>query len=889
VDETTSGDFASPTEDADLASGFGDALRELAAAPIPAGFLPRGTVVGGHFRIDRRLGAGGMGIVYLARDTELERDVALKVHLDPTRPDALERLQLEARTMAKLAHTNVLVVHEIGTFEGRLYVAMEYVDGGTALEWSREQPRRWTEILDLYGAAARGLAAAHAVGIVHRDFKPENVLVGRDGRVRVADFGLARSFGEASGAPRTDAIAGTPAYMAPEQFDPQSPVGPATDQWAFCVALWHALHRAWPYGTRAAWALQPGDVPERPRDAAGPARLRSVLRRGLAIDPAERHRDMPALCRALDDIRARRARRGRALVLGGAVSLAAGAGIAFGMTARTDACAMPDPRPGVLWSQMRRETLEAAFVRASPLGAETWPLVSARVDDHFDGWQRELASACRGGAREDQSSVMACFDRSLARVDGLLRAWERATPGLVEHAVAHLSELDVPASCHAVTGLEAVDAEGRAELTEARARLAEASARLRDGPFDGVEETVAAALAVADAWADEALRAQSLAVLATHRARTGSNEARVDALRDAYWAARRADDPGTAVQVASVLAWTLAIELGRVEQGLEWSGHARIEVERGTVSPHLGGRLDTFEGIVRAQLGRYEDAIALHRSAVETLRRYDRVFDAGRAEIALADALDRAGRTKEALEHYGFGLEVLREAIGPGHPDVADALTNMGLALATLGRLEEATRAHQDAIALLERVHGPEHPDLLAPRMNLAIALGAQERYDEAAAVLERTMGTAREARPADHQDFGLLLAVAGWLDQRRGRLEAALVHFEQALEHNRQVLPADHPELGVNLGQIAEVLHAQGRLEDARLGYRSALEQWEAAGGAQHPRTVAVWVALAEAELALGHEDAARTAARRGLSIAEQAEVDPDLVVRAEAITSGG
>jgi eukaryotic-like serine/threonine-protein kinase len=893
VDETLgpSGDLASPTEDADLRSGFGDALRQLAATPNPAAFLPRGTIVGGHFRVERRLGIGGMGVVHLARDTDLERDVALKVHIDPTRPGALERLQQEARTMAKLAHPNVLVVHEIGTFDGRLWVAMEYVDGGTAREWLSEQPRSWTEILDLYRAAAEGLAAAHAVGIVHRDFKPENVLVGRDGRVRVADFGLARSFGERDpGASSSDSehgtgMAGTPAFMAPEQFRPGEAIGPAADQWALCVALWHALYRAWPFETRAAWALLPGDVPTTPTRSTGPARLRRVLRQGLSVDPQARHPDMRALCHALTDVRTRGPRRRRAFAIGSAVTLAASAGIGLGMKTRDDPCGTADPRPSVLWSPARQEVLATAFESASPLGAETWPLASARLDAYLVRWQDERSRACRASSRDRLAPATACLDRALARVDGLLRAWERATPGIVEHAITHLVDLDDPTLCHMTTSSVVFDPDAQQALSEARARLAEAATRLREGPFEGADESVAAALASADAWADEVLRAQALAVRASQRARAGELEASIEALRDAYWAARRVDDAPTAVQVAGVLAWTLALELGRVEQGLEWSRHARIEVERGIVSPHYDGALDSFEGIVRAHMGRYEEAVALHRTAVEKLRRLGRPFEAARAEIALADALDRAGRAQEALEHYRSAIEVLRQEIGPGHPDVADALTNMGLALGTMGRLEDAVRAHTEAMEILERTAGSAHPDLFAPRLNLGIALAALDRFDEAAAVLDGAHEIARRTRPDEHQDFALVLAASGWLERRRGRPDAALAHFERALDHNRAGLPSDHPEIAVNLAQIAGALQASGDLQAAVLRYRAAIEQWDRAGAAEHPRSATAWVGLAEVELALGDADEAHSAALRVLQLAEGGDVEAELVARAREV----
>src|SRR5688572_26133603 len=206
----------------------------------------------------QQLGKGGMGTVYLARDQTLGRDVAVKVHRAGT---GNERLHLEAIAMAQLAHPNVVTVYEVATFADRLYVAMEYIRGGTLRTWLGAEPRSWRTILETLTHAGDGLAAAHAAGLVHRDFKPENVLVGDDGRPRVSDFGLARVQERPSGdviplagttssvdtpMTMTGALMGTPAYMAPEQIAAE-PVDARTDQFAFCVVAWECLFGKRPF------------------------------------------------------------------------------------------------------------------------------------------------------------------------------------------------------------------------------------------------------------------------------------------------------------------------------------------------------------------------------------------------------------------------------------------------------------------------------------------------------------------------------------------------------------------------------------------------------------------------------------------------------------------
>ena len=269
----------------------------------------------GRYRIERELGAGGMGVVYAAFEPELERKVALKV-LHPERRASSPRLLREARALAKLQHPNVVAVHEVGTAEGHDYVAMELVDGVNLADWLRSEPRTVKQIVSAFAPAARGLAAAHAAGLVHRDFKPHNVLRGKSGRVLVTDFGLAREAANeasvddpdvANTTPKLETLTvtgswvGTPAYMAPEQWS-GGKVGPATDQFSFCVALWEALAGERPFR---------GDTVEELRTAAQrgpsaldftkiPSRFRSLLRRGLDPDPTRRYSDMEMVANLLE-------------------------------------------------------------------------------------------------------------------------------------------------------------------------------------------------------------------------------------------------------------------------------------------------------------------------------------------------------------------------------------------------------------------------------------------------------------------------------------------------------------------------------------------------------------------------------------------------------------
>ncbi|MEX1362998.1 MAG: serine/threonine-protein kinase [Nannocystaceae bacterium] len=309
----------------------------------------------GRYRVEGRIGAGGMGVVYRAHDPELARDVAVKVMnadaagtKDPA--TARARLVREARAMARLAHPNVIHVYDVGTVEDGVFIAMELVDGRSLSAWLAEDQPTWLEILRKVVEAGRGLAAAHAAGVIHRDFKPENVLVGQDGRVRVVDFGLAggpaalgsgsveseldRDTGDLHGPSgsltRTGTLLGTPKYMAPEQ-ESGALANARSDQFSFCVALYEALYGYPPFAGDSVSTyrdnVRHGRVLDPPAGTKVRPWVHTLLVRGLAIDPVDRHPDLAPLLDRLDEalidpaLARRRTRRSWALALTGVAAV----------------------------------------------------------------------------------------------------------------------------------------------------------------------------------------------------------------------------------------------------------------------------------------------------------------------------------------------------------------------------------------------------------------------------------------------------------------------------------------------------------------------------------------------------------------------------------------
>jgi hypothetical protein len=428
-----------------------DELARTATAPISPGArseparhpAPELGATLGRYRIERTLGEGGMGVVHAAFDPDLERRVALKVLRDEDEAgDARQRLLREARAMARLTHPNVVSVYEVGSVTGRDYVAMELVEGETLADWLRAAPRDPDEIVAAFVAAGRGLAAAHAADLVHRDFKPHNVLRRGDGRICVTDFGLARGVEHVvtksiavkpppppsdntpsplSGLTATGSVLGTPAYMAPEQWDGGT-VGPAADQFAFCVALWEALTGDRPfYGatldelhaavTRGAGTLDASHVPRR---------LRAVLRRGLAANPRDRWPSMDALLAAIVSAE----RRPRIVLASVGAALAIAASVTFAAlghrasphaAAPVDNCAAPARDPAAVWSPARAAALEKA---GQAVGA-------AELEADFTAWQKVRVAACHADAAV-RPAKLACLDGVLARMDLAARALDGA-------------------------------------------------------------------------------------------------------------------------------------------------------------------------------------------------------------------------------------------------------------------------------------------------------------------------------------------------------------------------------------------------------------------------------------------------------------------------------
>jgi hypothetical protein len=529
----------------------------LTTDPQQEADIEYGTKIG-KFVVVGELGSGGMGVVYAAHDRELDRKVALKVMRASTGTDE-DRMRMlrEGQAMARITHPNVITVFEVGTEGGIVFLAQELLDGGTLARWL-EFPRTQPLVLDMFLAAGRGLAAAHAAGLVHRDFKPDNVLLGKDGRVRVSDFGLARPLGpdgvavtraharpggDVARSPmakltETGAVMGTPLFMAPEQHNGER-ADERSDQFSFCVALYHALYGDWPFAGQTAVALADnvihGRIQRPPKGRRIPARLRDILLRGLSTEPAARYPSMEAL---LADIAVKPPRRLRTLALVAVVLGVLGAGgFAASRLLHEEDPAGPSWEPPTLQvtpdpSQRTNEWLVGAIETGQLDDAidkleMAAPLAQAKDPVHASiAWSAGAFALVQRGRLADAKTLLANAgapaDPTAAGYADLAAAAIAATSG------AHAEASDHAGRCmRALSGvlaatcarLHAETAADRDDLDTARAEYRHASEVAKQANSDAQALSIDLEIAELDVVAGQPQQAQGFASLLQAKAR----------------------------------------------------------------------------------------------------------------------------------------------------------------------------------------------------------------------------------------------------------------------------------------------------------------------------------------------------------------------------------
>lgn len=735
----------------------------------------------GRYLLRRPLGAGAMGAVYEAHDVTLGRTVAIKVlHHELSERDR-QRLHREALALARLSHPNVVHIYEIGREHQRNFIAMEYVRGRTLDGWQRGRPS-WRECVRVYLQAGQGLAAAHAEGLVHRDFKPSNCILGEDGRVRVVDFGLAcvadtehaseldRGDGLVEGftesldvrLTRTGAVLGTLAYMPIEQIS-GAPATRQSDQFSFCASLYEALYGVRPFGGRAlgqlTLALATGKIEPAPKGSRVPARLRRVLLRGLSTEPDDRWPSMDDLLAVLSRV-AHRRRSGAAVLvaLGGAAGVAVGAMIFT--EAEVDPCLRVEAAIEATWGGERAAALAEAFHGwGDARVTAAWPGVRAQLDDYAQAWGAMAEESCRATFVHHQQSEQAfdqriqCLERRRNRlrsaVDALLEA--DSAQALLERTVVAF-QLPGLQSCGDLEAVAAApplpqEPQMRARVARLRARVDEADTRWEAGDFERGITVAKEAVADARAVGYLPLLAEALASLGRLQLMGASANDAEQTLREAIMVAAEAGDLRTEAE-----AWTHLLLgyllLGRVEVG------------------------EQQELAARAAVARAHDAV-VHGWLLNNLG-------------ALYSERGDPVRSRELLRE---ALEVKRRTLGADHVDVGISWYNLGNALADHHAYSEARDAFEQALAIYGATLGPVHPLCQYAQAGLCRVELAEGRAEAAVALCGealRYIETTTQS-PSWESKVALTLAQAQWAtgrhDLARRTAERALLRSESALE----------------------------------------------------------------------------------------------------------
>ncbi|MFL5347361.1 MAG: tetratricopeptide repeat protein [Hyalangium sp.] len=820
-----------PDQEASYATGVAFAAPASASTAPPEAPTPQWVKEGrppergeqvGRYLILERVGQGGMGTVFAAWDPDLGRRVAIKLlrtdkqHAEG-RTVGQARLLREAQAMARVTHPHVISVYDVGTVGEGVFVAMEFVDGTTLKKWIKEKTHSWREVLDTFLAAGRGLEGAHSAGLVHRDFKPDNVLIGKDGRIRVTDFGLARLAEEGAEPPRAALPAGAPVdespelaqltqeghavgtlmYMSPEQRRGDAPDARA-DQFSFCVALYWALFGVWPFDRQRSGAKDGDYSPisshkgtsrpsqrtgeaarpvhpstgafEPPREVKVPAFIRKAILRGLSPDPKDRYPSMEALLGQLE-YRPRTIRQ--ATSAAALVVLAAFGGYAWyahrAAAQQALVCTGAEQKLAGLWDDAaRKQVTDALMATGNPQAADVAARVTRMLDGYTGRWVEASTEACRAtrirGEQTEEllSRRVVCLERRLKDVKAVTGVLASADAEVVQKATDTVSLLPSLQGCADVATLSQVESppdspEARKEIERISSQVAQIKALADAGRYKQAKEVAVPAVKAAETLGYRPLQAEALLFEGTVEARTGEPVEGERHLTQALWAALASHDDIVLTRAAATLVFAIGFDPKRLDEALRWSEFAKAAIVR------MGGH-EELEGEVYNYLG---------------------------------VTYVRQEKNKEALAALQRALQLTEHALGPDHVRRANILGNMGNAYRQEGQFQEAVRAITEAIAIRERVSGPSHPLVGYLYYGLAQAQLRLKDFEKAEASAKHSLEIHIAAFGPEHSETGDAYDVVGQVYLMGKKFHEALEPYQKALDIKEKRLGKDHETVG--------------------------------------------------------------------------------------------
>lgn len=832
----------------------------------------------GRYRIESELGRGGMGRVYRALDPVLDRHVAIKVLRGVhgrMRAEAVAQVRREARAMARLRHPNVVEVFAVETSANRpeLFIAMELIDGPSLSAWLEDGRHTQARVLEVFGDAGAGLAAAHDAGLIHRDFKPSNVLLGSDGRARVGDFGLARAWmpsqDEVSVSVRetsrrdpemtfTGSVVGTPTYMAPEQHQGDA-ADERSDQYSFCVALYRALNGTAPFeGPRE--HLLDRKLEGAPR--LGPARgvprwLGAAIARGLRPNPADR---WPTMAELLEALRPRPRRYLLGAVAGTAVVFTS---VAIVRAEEPKQCGDEKPIDDAWNSQ--RDDVRAAFTESGAShAAPTFEKFAAAMDRYAQSWNETRTTACT----LDRPEVETCLASGASRANALLQAYASDVESAsVDKAIASVLALAPPADCLAPSSSQAPPTH---EVLELAAAMADA------GRYSEGLELIEGLRAQTNNAQQRALYAEATRLSGDFSFRLGRIDDATERLSDAYFTGLQVEDHRCALQAALRLAFIDAEARRDVDAALRWLGQAEAARDRLGAPDWARADVENARGILADGQGRYAEAKAAFTHVIE-IRNADGRHDPlpiaaarNNRSSARAGLGDHAG----AIEDLEAALEIYERELGATHPFNLFVLGNLTANLHRAGRFEDALVRAQRWAELTAATSGADSGDHASSLNQQALALRRLGREDEALEVFERARRT-WDAVPEPGPSSALTYINYGSLLLERGELDEAEPLMAKGRETLERTLGASHPATLQAIGNVARLRHAQGRFDDAEGMLAEAISSTEALVGRDHPLMADLLKFRGDTATARGELDDARAYFEESIAIGGRHETD--------------
>ncbi|MEM7157828.1 MAG: serine/threonine-protein kinase [Myxococcota bacterium] len=888
-----------------------------------------------RYQVLECLGRGGMSEVYAAYDPRLDRSIALKIMKVERGEEAHSRLEREGRALARLGHRNVALVHDVGRFGAEWFVAMEHVQGVPLSRWIEDE-HPWSETVSLFIQAAEGLCAAHDAGIIHRDFKPANVMVERETqRVVVLDFGLARVDPDeqrsaelpimTGSGESTHSAVGTPGYMAPELLHGDRAT-PASDQFAFFISLYEALYGERPFGGRHVFELIESIEAglKTPEDRRGvPGWLLTAIERGLHAKPTERHDSMAQVLELLRRGIAPPRRTGWALA-GGAVLLLGGA--AWWSSQSVDPLtACLEPRTAALteiWDERRHAPLSEAMVASGrPHADETAPRVLTHLDRFAQAWTETATHHCKAQAHGTQARTAAtdaCLDDRLTqlRVTVAELSGAREEPGVADHALELALALPRPAACLDEPTTSDPSSTHAADVVEAVAR----SAAMR------VLGRSADALTHADQAVSTGRQSHDPRALAdayVERGRVRDSTARYDEALSDYAAALATATEHDLVRRQATASMELLRVVGDRQRGFDEAERWRVLAEAATT--HLpdddelraqlawisgtvtwrAGKLEAAQSHLEDALARFDGHAGYDERIAGILTELSMVVDqrgqsdearahveravAMRTELfgpdhpAVADALadqaviaGRGGDPKRALKLGQRALEIYERGVDASHPHVATIVMNMGLERRNLGEHAEAVALFDRAVALRTEKFGDDHQLVANARGNRATSLAPLGRVEEAERDLRAAIDILTEQLGPMHPDLMSPLTNLGNLVSDRNDLAAAVDLHTRAHEIAVTTMAPDHPAVGIGVQNLGDLWARRGDCTKAETYFRRALAIFEKSRGPQSTEAAYPLMSLGECALTRGEPTAAIEVLRRADEIRRTAVVDP-------------